>query len=633
MGQRCLPSLGIPLPVVVFLAGVGAWHFAVRKSLPRFVNQKSSAAGSTIRPSISTSAAVTTPGSQPTVPAAANLTSSIPATAASQAPTASLPAGSSASDIQFIAPEKIAAVSFSDKAGESETDTTYVFYRVGRFARGPNQGAELLMASVSRIDWPCKGHCGEPVLVRYIEKGKVVFPLPKISDPQPPADTVGRGTSVDQRPFANFGATAGQASDFSMPLLEYPQTIAAGPHATLQRAGEGIGVLNPAVLQLAFHDPVYGDVWMTKPGLGPQKAFYEQCKDVNPKAENSEAGCESLLHSQTMRCISSGPMERISYVYQPDFRPDDAGQVTWKDGALPAGTAYVDHTLVGCSRDSADAISMVSPASVSEGDLEPIGKVNVGGDPLYGLKDKKHPLYQEFYGAYDSSFPTWTSQIENDQTAKQLSYGDFLKARPLFLWKDPFGRLIRFVNTRFIIPNACEPIVCLYPQQTQNIQVKLRQDVTVFDSYPAYQQGWNVTARPDGELTDLRSGRRTRYLFWEGRSYILPPEQRGFVVRSSDVADLLESVLPRLGLDQKEAGDFIAAWSSKLTAAPYYFISFVERPVIDQYYPLRIEPAPDSVIRVFMDFTPLSKPIAVEPPLLAPLPQRQGFTVVEWGVR
>ena len=75
-----------------------------------------------------------------------------------------MPAGSSASDIQFIAPEKIAAVNFSDKDGDSETDTSYEFYRVGRFARGPNQGAELLAASVSQIAWPCKGICGEPVM-------------------------------------------------------------------------------------------------------------------------------------------------------------------------------------------------------------------------------------------------------------------------------------------------------------------------------------------------------------------------------------------------------------------------------------------------------------------------------------
>jgi hypothetical protein len=348
---------------------------------------------------------------------------------------------------------------------------------------------------------------------------------------------------------------------------------------------------------------------------------------------NSEAGCDSLpAFTDNALYFFRPDGTYLSYVYQPDFHPDDAGQVAWKDGPLPVGTAYVDHTLVGCSWDTADALSVVSPASVSEGDLVPIAKLNATGDPLYGLKDKKHRLYQEFYGAYDSSFPAWASQIENDQTAKRLSYDDFVKARPLVLWKDPFGRLIRFANTRFIMPNACEPIVYLYPPQTENIQVKLGGNVTVFDSYPIYQQGWNVAARPDGELTDLRSGRRMRYLFWEGRSYILPPEQRGFVIRSSDVAGFLGSVLPRLGLDQKEAGDFVAAWSSRLTAAPYYFISFVERSVIDKYYPLRIEPAPNTVIRVFMDFTPLSEPIAVEPPLLAPLPQRQGFTVVEWGV-
>jgi hypothetical protein len=103
-------------------------------------------------------------------------------------------------------------------------------------------------------------------------------------------------------------------------------------------------------------------------------------------------------------------------------------------------------------------------------------------------------------------------------------------------------------------------------------------------------------------------------------------------VSSSDVPTFLEAILPKLGLNQKESSDFRAAWSSKLTAAPYYFITFLDKSVIDRYFPLRIEPPPSSTIRILMDFTPLSERIAVQPPFLAPTPPRQGFTVVEWGV-
>jgi hypothetical protein len=461
----------------------------------------------------------------------------------------------------------------------------------------------------------------------------VLFPLPKISDPQVAPETVGRKTAVDTRPFTALHATFGQISDFSVPLLEYPATLVAGPRAVLQYASEGVGSLNPTVLQLAFHDPVYGDLWTTKPERAPQKAFYESCSDVNPSAHGAFEACLDLPdYTDNAFYFFRPDGTYLSYVYNPDFRPEDRGAVAWQDGPLPEGTSYQYRTVVGCEWAGANAASVVSPSSVSVGDLEPIARVRVTGDPLYGLKDKNHPLYKEFYADYVKSFPSWGSQTGDDQHLAQVSYDNFLKARPVFLWKDPFGRLIRFVNTQFLLPNACEPILYLYPEQKQDIEVKLGEDVAVVNSYPAYQNGWLVSAQPDGELTDFRSGRRFPYLFWEGHSYILPMETEGFVVKSSDVPAFLEATLPKLGLNPKEAGDFMTAWSSKLSGAPYYFITFLDKSVIDQFYPLRIDPPPDTTIRILMDFTALSRPILVQPPSLARPPQRQGFTVVEWGV-
>jgi hypothetical protein len=323
----------------------------------------------------------------------------------------------------------------------------------------------------------------------------------------------------------------------------------------------------------------------------------------------------------------------LTYTFQPDFRPEDPKAVTWRDGPLPLGTSYVDRTRVGCSDDNVNAISVVSPSIVSDADLVPIGKVNATGELLYGLKNRNHPLYKEFYASYDSSLPSWPP-LENDQpaTSREASYDDFLKTRPLFLWKDPFGRLIRFLNAQFVIPQTCEPILYLYPEQNEDVEVRLGEDVAITSSYPAYHDGWLVSAQPDGELTDVQSGKRLPYLFWEGHSYILPRETKGFVVKSTDLRTFLENTLPQLGLSAKEANDFIAAWSLKLTESPYYFITFIDKAVIDRFYPLRISPKPDTVIRVFMDFTPLYTPIRVQPLPLAPPLQRRGFTVVEWGV-
>jgi len=46
--------------------------------------------------------------------------------------------------------------------------------------------------------------------------------------------------------------------------------------------------------------------------------------------------------------------------------------------------------------------------------------------------------------------------------------------------------------------------------------------------------------------------------------------------------------------------------------------------------PLEINPQPDTLIRVIMDYKPLNNPIVVSEQQLT-TPTRSGFTVVEWG--
>lgn len=537
-------------------------------------------------------------------------------------------------DIQYIPWDMMPTTKISQQVDGYDASTTYAFRRVGRFVDGPYKNSELLLAIIYNDDGPCKGQgCDASYMVRYIRQGNSLFSLPKLSASRAPEESVGRKGPIDLRPLQPLGITSAQPLGYSLPVLEYPATLSGGPRKALQLAEEDVGNLDASLLQVAFHDPVYGDIWMTKPGVGPQKAFYEDCTPLNGASPGDSDTCADMRkYTDNAFYFFRPDGTYLKYEYVPDFRLADPQAITWSDG-VSADATYNPQTLVGCSWDVADDVSVVSPKSVSEADLEPIGKVNATGDVLYGLKDKKHHLYQEFYHHYDSSFPNWAGLIGNDQSdAKPVSYEDFLKARPLFLWKDPFGRMIRFVNTAFVIPNACEPILYLYPAQAEKVTVKLGEEIAVTQSYPAYRGGWSVSAQPDGWLMELSSGRRLPHLFWEGHSYILPKETKGFVVQHSEVREFLENVLPQLGLNERETHDFVSAWAPKLTESPYYFITFLDREVIDRYYPLRIDPTPDTTIRVFMDFTPLSRPIFVPPLPLAPPPERRGFTAVEWGV-
>lgn len=143
-----------------------------------------------------------------------------------------------------------------------------------------------------------------------------------------------------------------------------------------------------------------------------------------------------------------------------------------------------------------------------------------------------------------------------------------------------------------------------------------------------YQNGWNVTAEPDGTLTDA-DGKTYSYLFWEGVSDVEYDFSKGYVVKGSDTAEFLETKLAKLGLNAKEANEFIVYWLPVMQNNSYNLITFQTDAYTDSAK-LHITPEPDSVLRVFMAFKSLEKPIEIEEPAITPF-ERTGFTVVEWG--
>lgn len=177
--------------------------------------------------------------------------------------------------------------------------------------------------------------------------------------------------------------------------------------------------------------------------------------------------------------------------------------------------------------------------------------------------------------------------------------------------------------------NDAKPVLYLYPEKETEVTVRLDYDGELTCTYPAYgEEGWTVTAAPDGTLTDAK-GQTYNYLYWEGLSDGDYDFSRGFCVPGADTAAFLEESLARLGLTRREANEFIVYWLPRMEASAYNLIAFQSGAYTDRAK-LAITPQPDSLLRVFMAWRPLTEPVEI-PEQDLPAFERTGFAAVEWG--
>ena len=175
-----------------------------------------------------------------------------------------------------------------------------------------------------------------------------------------------------------------------------------------------------------------------------------------------------------------------------------------------------------------------------------------------------------------------------------------------------------------------KPIIYIYPTEETKVSVKVGRPENLSHTYPKYENGWEVIAKPNGDLKDTKTGRSLYALYWEGKNIVEPNMNEGFIVKGEDTITFLEEKLKILGLNEREANEFIIYWLPKLESNKYNFIRFQTEEEINNNMPLEIEPKPDTVIRVVMEFKGLEEPIQIQEQNLK-TPIRTGYTVIEWG--
>ncbi|MDP2643272.1 MAG: hypothetical protein Q8P62_05515 [Candidatus Peregrinibacteria bacterium] len=223
-------------------------------------------------------------------------------------------------------------------------------------------------------------------------------------------------------------------------------------------------------------------------------------------------------------------------------------------------------------------------------------------------------------------------KVEQDPTLKTLSLDEFIAMEPLLYWQDPAGRWSSIINKEVKPAAECgKPVIYLCPEKTTDVSVQVGIE-KLTKTIPEYKNGWRVSAEPNGTLYNYDDTKTYPYLFWEGQNKGVLNATKGSSVKRTDLKKFLNDSLNSLGLNSTEKQDFMDFWLSRMldNKEEYFFVSFVGTRDFNKVAPLKISPAPDTLIRVFMYYMPLDKPMRTEKQDLKSI-ERNGFTVVEWG--
>lgn len=305
---------------------------------------------------------------------------------------------------------------------------------------------------------------------------------------------------------------------------------------------------------------------------------------------------------------------------QPTSNSGFFSGITWDDGTK--NTSTFNQNIVSTCSLGGVGVPFIEQTGFDYLKKKTIGKTS-NNQLIYQITDSTDPAVKYLYESYKES-----RQYSGGPSV--LSLDAFVNQKNHFLWKDEQGDWQLFINDEYGSMAECgKPVIYLYPEKETQIKVQVGAKIT--KSEPTYpQDGWTVTAKPNGELT--YQNQNYSYLFWEGLGNGEYPDyrNRGFVVSQKDLINTVYKHLSQLGLNQKESADFMEFWQPRLPNTPYVRLTWLNTSDMDKLAPLGVNPKPDTKIRIFLEFEGLEKPVNLIHQKLS-APKRQGFTLIEWG--
>ena len=299
--------------------------------------------------------------------------------------------------------------------------------------------------------------------------------------------------------------------------------------------------------------------------------------------------------------------------------PEKIDDFTWTDGIKRTGT--ISGVIRGCGA-AGSSVSRLDGAS--DTDFVSIGKT-ADGQTVYGFKNATHPLLKVDYDEYIES-------LSYQENVTPLTFDQWMTDHAMIAYKNNDGEWLIYSQDKYALVGGCgKPVVYLYPTKTTTVNVAVGADVTVSEPYYNPSTGWkNVDAQPNGQLS--YQGKSYDSLFWEGTGYgPYPAITSGTVVARSQAEATIRAQLKAQGLNTKESSDFMDFWASRIPNTAYVRLAWFSTKSLDTLAPLKISPAPQTTIRVFLDMRGLDAPISIPAQNFSTPPARNGFTVVEWG--
>ena len=440
--------------------------------------------------------------------------------------------------------------------------------------------------------------------------------------------------------------------------MDFPQSIPLG-HFVLVRIGTDPSIPNTSELQSSVQGLRFfrGSVWFGSDGFSISSPYVQG--DTGIQVEDSygipfkyalvSVGAFDRALASGDATSSTSELNFIAYnqfsnsfFEKGDFNPGFASYSTY-DYLLPThcGEPYSVGSVL---------------SNINSSDLTKVG-TTVDGLQLYTLKNSNHPLNQSEYDAKITSNGSFTNGLYS--TSSKPSYSQYILKNPIIIFQDPWGRWIGVGEYDYSESLGCgKPVIYLYPQKPTVVTVRFVDPISFKTDIPTYADGWKVLANPSGGMEDLQpqdtdcskidstifgSEYATNackqmeypYLYWAGQVVgTYPTPTGGWVIARSDVRDFLADKLSQSGLNAKESSDMLSYWVPELLkkSAPYYRISLFQTEQMNQFIPMQISPQPDSLLRVFLDWTPLATlPVQMPQPQTLHSFERMGFTVVEWG--